>query len=220
MSKETTHLTESQTINFLLAEYTTLRELRQNLDSLGESRVNFFLATVSGVIVGLALINQMPGEKEIIYFINGAAFIGLFWLGLITFTRMVERSINLVLYMRGMNRIRRYFVDRNLSIEKYLWLPKYDDKPSLGYGMYNPKLKRWSLTGLPPMMALINSILATVGAVMLARVVFNILSGWTLLIGVASFLIVLSSQYRYYANRVKRKRDETEIHFPTPTKDH
>jgi len=202
----------------MLAEYNTLRELRQSLDTVGENRVNFFLATASGSVVGLALINQLSVQVEILFFLNGAVFVGLFSLGLITFARMVERSVNIILFTRGMNRIRRYFSDRHPAIERYLWLPVYDDKPSLKATLFDFKARRWSLTGLPPMVAIINSIITTVGSVILARIALNIVIEWSLIIGVGAFLLAMTFQYRYYSNRVQAKRQSTLINFPSPQK--
>ncbi len=42
-------------VDFMLAEYETLRDFRQTSVTLGENRLNFYLACVSGAAVGLGL---------------------------------------------------------------------------------------------------------------------------------------------------------------------
>jgi hypothetical protein len=215
MPKSIPPLTDKQTVDFMLAEYSTLRESRHRLESVGENRVNFFLAIVSGAIVGLGLVNQLPGPTDIIYFVNIAIFISIFLLGLITFARMVERSINDIQYARAMNRIRRYFVDRNTTIEKYLWFPITDDKPSLHFSVFNFKTRRLSMIGLAPMIAIVNSMIALLGLSLLARVVWNLQIGWSLIIGIIAFVIVISAQFSYQASRIKAKNKEIDVHFPS-----
>jgi hypothetical protein len=217
MDSQTSRVSE-EAADFMLAEYTTLRELRLSLDSLGETRVNFFLATISGTVVGLGLINQLSGQLEIVFFINAAVFIGLLLFGLITFARMVERHASIIEYTRGMNRIRRFFAEKHPDIKPYLWLSIYDDKPSLGYAIYNRETRRLGLTGLAPMVGVINSIIATVGTSSFVRLVLVMPVVWCLLIGIVIFLLVILAQYKYLVDRMKQKRDTTEIRFAAPGK--
>jgi hypothetical protein len=116
MKKQSKIDTEESATDFMLAEYATLRELRLNLDSLGESRMNFYLAVISGSVVGLGLLNQLSALAKTIFFINAAVIVGLLFLGSITFVRMLQRTVNIVEYTRGMNRIRRYFSEKNPDI--------------------------------------------------------------------------------------------------------
>lgn len=118
-------------ISFMLEEYTTLRELKISLDSKGENRVNFYLATISGASVALGLLNQLSIPLELLYFLNAAVFIGILILGNITFARMVERTTRNTEYERGMNRIRRYFVDNYPNIKNIFSSPSSMINPDL-----------------------------------------------------------------------------------------
>lgn len=199
----------------MLAEYSTLRELRLSLDSLGENRVNFYMAAISGSVVGLALINQLSTFPEIIYFIDGAVVAGLFVFGLITFARMVERSVNIISYTRGMNRIRRYFADKHPNIQSYLWLPITDDTPPFSYKVINVQKRRLGLTGLAPMVGVINSLIATAGIVILARAIFAASAIWSLLVGILIFIIMTLLQYQYLASRMRKAKTLVEVRFPS-----
>jgi hypothetical protein len=197
-----------------LEEYATLRERRQSLDQLGEGRVNFFLATISGTFVGLALLSQPSIVQETIHFISGAIIVGLLWIGFTIFARVVHRSVQLILLDSGMNRIRRYFVDRNPEVEKYLSFPIYDDKPSLQYSII--KEGQYSLRGLPPLVAIINSIIALVGTVLFSRVIIDVNNVLSLVCGVIVFGLVITAQYRYIVNqmRTEARSQREKVRFP------
>ncbi len=219
MNTQTKVDTEESLTEFLLAEYTTLREFRSRLDVLGESRLNFFLATISGAIIGLGLLNQLSALSQTLAFINSTVFIGLFLLGLMTFARMVERTIRITEYTRGMNRIRRYFADKHPEITPYLWLSLHDDMPAFGQLAIHFQTRRLGLTGLAPTVGVINSIIATLGLVIFTRVVFLLPIPWSVLIGTFTFLLLVFAHYHYLLHRLKHKQNETEVRFPTPQKE-
>jgi hypothetical protein len=214
--------TEESATDFMLAEYATLRELRLSLDSLGESRMNFYLAVISGSVVGLGLLNQLSGLAKTIFFINAAVIVGLLFLGSITFVRMLQRTVNIVEYTRGMNRIRRFFSEKNPDITPYLWLSSrfslYDDRPRIGYKVFDFQTRRLKFAGLAPMVGVINSIIATLGIVILTSTVFILPVAWSVLIGLFTFLLMLIAHYTYLVNYLKQKHDEMEVRFPTPHK--
>ena len=130
MKTQTKSDTEEPATEFMLAEYATLRELRLSLDSLGESRMNFYLAAISGSVVGLGLLNQLSALAKTIFFINAAVIVGLLFLGSITFVRMVRRTVSKIELHPG-NESHQALL-RQISIPEitpYLWFSLYDDKP-------------------------------------------------------------------------------------------
>lgn len=184
---------DSSADQFLLDEYATLREFRQNTVTLRETRLNFFLAIISGAIVGLALLNQLSasGLAEIVNFLTGVIMLGVFWIGLITFNTTIAANFRVVEYTRGMNRIRRYFVEQHTAIEKYVALPLSDQIPSFGDKM-------------PMMTALINSLIGGTGISLFAHAVMGLATIGIYLVGALIFAIFLIGQYRYYLARVQQ----------------
>jgi len=195
------------------SEYETLLNFRQSLITLGENRLNFFLATVSGAAVGLGLINQVSANKEIIYFVDGIVLVGLFLLGIVTFVRTVERSIGIVVYTRGMNRIRRFFVDQNPSIKKYLVLPVYDDKPSFISRAFIRG--GFSSIGLPEMAAIVNSIIAGSAISLLLSMILSVATTWVIVTGVIIFIITLAAHNIYKQSHLRAMEKNTQIEFPS-----
>ena len=51
-------------------------------------------------------------------------------LGILTFHRLIERRIRAVENLRALNRIHRYFVDRDARLVDYFYWPPCDDVPS------------------------------------------------------------------------------------------
>jgi len=113
MDAEGKPIVARETVDFLLAEYETLRSVKSELVSHGENRVNFFLAVVSGAMVGLALLSQSPALGEVPPVVIGTVLIGILLLGLMTFARTVDRAIGIKLYARGMNRITLFHYPRS-----------------------------------------------------------------------------------------------------------
>ncbi len=200
---------DEKLVSFLVAEYETLRTLRQDYISSGENRFNFFLAILSGTVVFLTWINSLATNaslsREVAYFITIVAIIGVLALGLTTFARITRRNTSISVYTRGMTRIRRYFVDQYSSVEKYIILPIYDDKPA-----FKPVT---TSEQLPMMLGIINGLIASTA---LAMLIVNINLITTIIVLFISFIVVLFAQLKYYSVRMRKKEEKVNVHFPTP----
>jgi len=114
----------------LIAEHSRLCELYLSTRETAERRVTLFLTlttTIVGVLVALYQFKLAPVQLLETAF---AAATGIFLLGIITFHRLLERSMQGTEYLRAINRIHRYFVERAPEIAPYLYWAPYDDVPS------------------------------------------------------------------------------------------
>lgn len=126
----TTPEAQDQATTFLLAEHTRLCELYLSTRETAERRVTLFL-TLTTTIVGVSVaLTQLPGIQtlQLLEFALASA-VGIFLLGIITFHRLLERSMQGTEYLRAINRIHRYFVERAPEIEPYLFWAPYDNIP-------------------------------------------------------------------------------------------
>jgi len=203
---------QDSTLGFMLAEYETLRDLRASLVSQGESRVNFLLATISGAVVALALVNQGAYSKDIVITINAMILVGLFLLGLITYLRLVHRGIAITVYTRGINRIRRYFVERVPDIGDYLILPTSDDVPSLRYGGFFSR--GLGSVGLAGMVAIIDSIISVASVVLGLKIIFDQPIGIVLFAGLIAFAKTYLGHYVFHIVLLRKANKETQVRFP------
>lgn len=146
---------------FLMAEYTTLKEFRASQLEQSQNRFNFFLALVSGALAIIALVNDRNNAFSTPTFFVGTGItaLSLLYLGIVTYRRIVQTHIRMVEYTRGMNRIRRYFVENYPEIMPYLTFSSDDTRPKLG-ALGSLTI---SATGLTSMVMFINTVLATVG---------------------------------------------------------
>ncbi len=203
--------------NFMLTEYETLREFRQNLISLGENRLNIFLTSVSGSYIGIGLIYQLNTNDEISSIISLLILIGIFLLGIFTLVRMVERSIGVTTYTRGLNRIRRYFVDNYPNIKDYISMPIFDDKP--GYISRAFMSIGINSIGLPEIIIMINSIIFSTGVILLLGTFLSIPTYYFIIVGAVIFIIVLVIQRQYHISQLYEADKLFKPKYPSPIKD-
>lgn len=211
---------KKHSLEFLREELETLRCFRLNMNSMGESRVNILLA-VSGGLFGLAVLKLSSIFQEellpiISPLITGVVLTGLLLLGLITFGRTIERDINIKIYTRGLNRIRRYFVQQDPELKKYLILPINDDQPEFNIlGSLNTKIGQ--LFSLESMVVIINSTLATVAVLALKSKIPYLERVQSVKIAIITFLGVCILQYLYMYIRFDKadKENKKNIEFPS-----
>ncbi|MGB8644107.1 MAG: hypothetical protein WCF84_02640 [Anaerolineae bacterium] len=121
---------ENHATTFLLAEHTRLCALYLETRETADRRTTLFLTlttTIVGVLVAAFQFKLAPRD-----FLETAlaAAVGVVVLGAITFHRLLERSMQGTEYLRAINRIHRYFVERAPETEPYLYWPAFDDLPA------------------------------------------------------------------------------------------
>lgn len=114
---------------FLLAEHTRLCGLYVSTRETAERRVTLFLTlttTIVGVSVAFYQLNvPIPQLLETALL----SAIGISLLGLTTYHRLLERSVQSTEYLRAINRIHHYFIERAPDTEPYLFWAPYDNIP-------------------------------------------------------------------------------------------
>jgi predicted adenylyl cyclase CyaB len=132
----------------MLAELQNHIEEFRRSEQLGENRLNIYLAIVTAVIGFLVYFKTQ--NPLIIFFACLATLI----FGVLTLLRMVHRNLISHEEMRAANRIRRYFVDRDHRILKYLKYPPCDDEPAREW--------KWKNGGLVDTVVLLNCLLVAI----------------------------------------------------------
>jgi hypothetical protein len=189
-----------------------LRNLRQDIVALGESRFNFYLASVSGVFVGFSFLYQSGMRVEILFYAASLGTLGLLCVGFVVFGRLVERSISVIVYTRGMNRIRRYFVEIEPKIEPHVILGTTDDSPFFGTVGHMSR-GSWAIEVTAPV-AIINSSLLSIFFFILSREtsIFPIHSD--VMLGVFLSFVAFFAQIYYQKMRMDSVEKKTRICFP------
>ena len=197
----------------MIAEYEALREARTTTYTGSTNSSNLFLAAVSGGTIALALISQvLKGDTCVLASL--VILVGLLLLGVCTFVRTLEGQIVCRVYVRGMNRIRHYFVELTPNVADYIILPVNDDVPKFYTAGLNPS--KWAvLINLPGMIAIINSIIGSVLIVGTLMVLFALPTLQTILWGGVIFTVMFIAHFGYQMMRFKKAERETKIRFPS-----
>jgi hypothetical protein len=143
MPARKTNTENSSSERFLIEEYQMLRERFHNMRTEGINRINLLFTVTSAVLGGVLLFDSKnssfsPGFFQLILLIMLLilAAVGYdIYLFLIARDRVSDRV------ERGMARIRRYFVEKDKDLEKYLVYTTYDN-PTTYLSRSNAGLRR------------------------------------------------------------------------------
>ena len=217
MSSPADSRTQPHIIQILTTEHYNLQTSRSSTIAEASGRSNLFLSTVSSTLVALAFVGQISRLGTAFFVFALVLFPSLFFLGLVTFERVVQVSIEDVLYARGINRIRHFYVEVAPEIEKYFVLGHYDDEASV-YGKMNTTAT-WVQMFLttPGMIAFLDSVIAAVFFGLLVDRLFQGQVMWVdLSVGFAAFLLVMAALLRYQWTTWARTQRGNPVLFPSP----
>jgi hypothetical protein len=114
--------------------------------TVGESgaRSALYLGSVSSTLIALGFASQVSEGGDVFQLFSLAALPTLYFLGLFTFVRLVESSVEDVIYGRAINRIRHYL---ELAGEeaRYFMMSGNDDVPGVLANMGLGTGSRWQL---------------------------------------------------------------------------
>jgi len=142
------HLDASSQI--MIAEHQRLAELYLYNSEMGEKRTSLYVSIVSLGAAGLIGLAQFVDAPLLVWPAN-VVLTGMLVLGALTFQRLIERRIRAVENLRALNRIHRYFVDKDAELANYFYWPPCDDIPSF-------RGKGGAFVGLRDVIAFINSL--------------------------------------------------------------
>jgi hypothetical protein len=140
-----------------------------------------------------------------------AVLTGMIILGVLTFQRLIERRTRAVENLRALNRIHRYFVDKDPELANYFYWPPCDDIPSF-------RGRGGAFAGLRDVIAFINSLF---GGFLIGEVVATLWPGLHPLAPVGAAVVTgLSSWilHQIYERRTLDRADHyaalRDIKFP------
>jgi len=131
---------EAGSSSFLLAEHERVANLYLHNAAMGERRISIHLLFVAGggtLLLNLPNFIGQPAVKGGFFqvieslLLPGSLIVLLMAIeGVLSFQRIIERRLRATEYLRAINKINRFFADRDPSLLKYLpWSP-HDDSPT------------------------------------------------------------------------------------------
>lgn len=114
-------------VSALSTEHFTLQSARSSAVMESNGRSQLFLAAVTGVTVGLALVAELEGLGRTFRVFALSLLPALLALGLITYLRLADLALHDALYARAIGRIRAFYFTIEPEARKYWLLPAGDD---------------------------------------------------------------------------------------------
>ena len=111
----------------LTTEHFTLQGARSQTVSESASRATLYLFSVSSTLVALGFIGQVSEVGDVFDVFSLTVLPTLYLLGLFTFVRLVETTVEDLLYGRAINRIRNYYLQLAGDQARLFMLSGHDD---------------------------------------------------------------------------------------------
>ena len=95
----------------LTTEHFTLQTARAVAVSEGNGRTALYLGALSSTLVALALVAQRSLFGDVFHVVALTVLPAVFFLGLVTYVRILQSSIEDIMYARAINRIRHFYTE-------------------------------------------------------------------------------------------------------------
>ena len=185
----------------LTTEHFTLQTARAVAVSEGNGRTALYIGALSSTLVALALVAQRSPLGQVFYAVAFTVLPAVLFLGLVTYVRILQSSIEDILSAVAINRIRRYYTEIDPSQSHYFLLSGRDDVRGALANMCIRDSWTQFLFTMPSAVAVINALLAGVtvalGLVTAAGTPLPV----TVLSGMASGTTVLALHLGYQVRR-------------------
>jgi hypothetical protein len=182
----------------MLAEHERISGLYLHNVEMGEKRTSLYLTVISSgtlILLGLA---QFRSDMTFLLWPSIGFLIVMILLGLLTFQRLIERRVEGIRYLRAINRIHRYFVEKDPSLEQFYEWAACDDFPAF------IQSEDTAFSGLRDIIALLNSLLVgfLIGEMVYAALRSASYLVWYMLLGLIAVVIAWIWQQKYENDRL------------------
>jgi hypothetical protein len=186
-------------VTIATTEHFNLQTARASTISETNGRASIFLGSVSAGLVAIAFAGQT--SRTALYTFGLGLFPVLSFLGLVTFHRTLQTSIDDTVYSQRINRIRRFYLDTVPGIGPYMQAPTDSDDVSAVLVQEGFRPGPWQLLlSVPGMIGVITGVLAGASVGLAAAA----LTGDNLAVATVLAIVVLAAsvpaQLRYQNN--------------------
>jgi hypothetical protein len=199
----------------LTTEHFTLQTARAVTVSDSNGRTALYLGSLSSSLVALVAQQLRFGDVFLVFVLT--VLPALLFLGLVTYVRVLQSSVEDILYARAINRIRHYYTELDPARAHYFLLSGRDD---LRGALQNMCLRdSWTqfLFTLPSAVAVINGLLAgATAALALALTARDMAPLLAMVVGAGAGSAVLALHVAYQVHRFGRMKRTVEVLFPFP----
>jgi hypothetical protein len=111
---------------FLLAEFSEMNATWKHTDARIETAINFYLTVLVAGLPAAALLYQAIPDIQVLAFVLILMVATVFTIGLLLANRIAIAGIRKAEYQLSINLVRRYFLDHNSDLAKYVYFPAAD----------------------------------------------------------------------------------------------
>ncbi len=215
-------LDDPQVLQILSTEHWSLLSARSLVYNEAFSRAGMFLTFVSASLVALALAaNAMSFSGEFLVLATGLLALDLA-MGLATFGRILDATLDDLRAVHGMNRIRNAYAQIAPPVLPFFVTSIHDDAAGVMATYGEPAQARpvvaaflHGMTTTDNMIGTLNAVLAGAVAGLLLAIV-HAPEDVAALTAVASFVVVFVVESRYALRTIRAFEASLEARFPTP----
>jgi hypothetical protein len=204
----------SQLTSIVTTEHYNLQTGRAMTISEANGRSSLFVGAVSSGLIALTFVGQISHLGTAFFVFSLVVLPTLFFMGLITFERVLQSGSADFMYARGINRIRHLYLEYAPQLQPYFILSSHDNREEM-LGSEAMKAS-WIQVFLSTagMVAVINSVL--VGSfVGLLLAVFTLPLWVCTSAGVVTFLVCVVIHQRYQWRQWMRLDRNISVLFPS-----
>jgi hypothetical protein len=201
----------------LTTEHFTLQGARSQTVSESGARSSLYLGSVSSTLIALGFVSQVSEGGEIFQLFALSVLPTLFFLGLFTFVRLVESSVEDVLYGRAINRIRHYYLEVAGEDARYFLMSGHDDPPGVMANMGLVGGSRWQLFfTTASAVSVVNAVVGGGAIAILLGVTLDLPLAVAATAGIGFAILSVALFIRYDRGRHVAGAGRDEVLFPSP----
>jgi hypothetical protein len=151
----------------LTTEHFTLQGARASVVGETGARSSLYLSAVSSALIALGFVAQVSKIGETFRLFALAILPVLFFLGLVTYVRLLEKAIEEIYYARAINRIRSYYLKLAGRDARYFLLTGHDDATGVFENMGLPPSRMQLVFTSASTIGIVNSVVAGAGVALL-----------------------------------------------------
>jgi hypothetical protein len=203
MDEPTDPLARQLAVSALTTEHFNLQSARMGTITEANGRAMLYLSTLSSAVIAIAFVGQANQLGDPFYLFALVVLPPVFLLGVFSFLRLVQTSIEDIVYAVGSFRIRQYFLGLDPAAAPFF-------PPTDPWGM--TKLERIGVVSTGPLQMLLTAasmvacINAIVGGVAVALALRSLLEASVPVSAVVGTLVGLGLAALFFAYQVRRFR--------------
>ena len=196
-------------VSFATTEHFNLQTARVATVSEANGRASIYLAALSSNLIALAFIGQMSRLGAAFYAFALILLPVLAFVGVVTFQRLVQSSIEDIAYAQRVARLRAFYLDVAPELEPFLLVVSGQRAESLSqHERLRPSAWQLTLT-TAGMVAVVNSVVIGACACLAVAVVPIGSLGVALAVGAVAVVATLSIQHRHHRRASDASRTDT-----------